>query len=97
MLDKSVVDGTKKVYNSAEGYIEFADGDVEEDLFSFQAFENYWDYNDIKTWAIIQEHLSKTDGDHSGGYHPKVRRREKTGQDHRNDGRGGTRDDLHQG
>lgn len=61
MLDKSVVDGTKKVYNSAEGYIEFADGDVEEDLFSFQAFENYWDYNDIKTWAIIQEHLSKTE------------------------------------
>ena len=59
MVDKSVIDGTKKVYDSAEDYIKFADGDVEEDLFSFQRFENYWDYNDIKTWDIIEKHLSK--------------------------------------
>ncbi len=62
-LDKSVreaaKDHTKRAYDLAHDYVKFADGDVEEDLFSFRKFENYWDYNDITTWKVIKRHLAE--------------------------------------
>jgi ubiquinone/menaquinone biosynthesis C-methylase UbiE len=62
-LNKSVREaakyGTRRAYNLAHDYVKFADGDVEEDLFSFRKFENYWDYNDITTWKVIKRHLAE--------------------------------------
>jgi len=56
---EEVMDHTKQAYDLAHDYVKFADGDVEKDLFSFQKFENYWDYNDITTWKMIKRHIAE--------------------------------------
>ena len=42
-----------------EGYTEYADGDIANDLFGFQRLEGRWDYNDFATWDAIEKHMKR--------------------------------------
>ncbi len=59
LVNTEAMDHTRSAYDLAHDYVKFADGDVEEDLFSFQKFRNYWDYNDITTWKMIKRHIAE--------------------------------------
>ena len=59
LMCEEVMAKTKHAYDLADDYVKFADGDVERDLFSFQKFNNYWDYNDITTWETIRKHIAE--------------------------------------
>jgi len=54
-----VMESTKEAYDIAQGYVKYADGDLEEDLFSFQKKDNLWCYHDTKTWEYIKGKLAK--------------------------------------
>jgi len=51
---------TKKAYNRASTYLEYADKGAENNLFSFKQLKNRWDYNDLITWQQIEDEIIRS-------------------------------------